>query len=335
MLKTFELEEMMAGRFLRLTMGHLTREWPYKLDQVLTSRHDLRAPRELHPIFHGSFDWHSCVHGWWQVMRLRRLHPALPEAEAAADLADRMLTRAKAEGERAGFDRPMAGTFERPYGWAWLLALHDELGRHPSQAWAAALAPLAETIAEHFAAYLPRLAWPVRSGNHGNTAFALVHALRWARRHDARLAAMIETCACEWFANDRAARPWEPGGEDFLSPTLCEAVLMQELGGHRNGWLQAFLPDPFGADAMVLVQPVEVADRTDGRLAHLDGLNLSRAWCWRVLAPSLPDPSAIKAVAARHLAASMPHLADDYMGEHWLATFAVLALTVSEDNGAS
>ncbi len=324
---THALDQATAGRFAALTLGHLTREWPYKLDQTLGGPGDLALPQTLHPIFHGSYDWHSCVHGWWQVMRLARLFPAMPAAAAVEALADRMLVAERAAGELAYLARPTTGSFERPYGWGWLLALHDELALRPDHGWAAAIEPLARAFAARFADYLPKLVYPVRSGKHDCTAFALVHALRWARTHDTALATLIEARAREWFGADRDCRPWEPSGEDFLSATLCEAVLMRDvLGASFEGWLSDFLPDPFGAAAACLRAPALVSDRSDGRLAHLDGVNLSRAWGWRSIADALPDPVRARGIADAHLAEALPHLADDYMGEHWLATFALLAL---------
>ena len=322
------LDRATAERFAALTLGHLTREWPYKLDQILTGPEDLERPGVLHPIFHGSFDWHSCVHGWWQVMRLARLFPDMAGTPAIQALADRMLVPDRVAGEIAYLERPMTGGFERPYGWGWLLALHDELARRPDRIWAAALEPLARAFAVRFAAYLPKLAYPVRSGKHDSTAFALIHALRWARTHDAGLAQLIEQRSRTWFGEDRDARPWEPSGEDFLSATLCEAVLMRDvLGADFPAWLTGFLPDPYGEATACLRTPATVTDRSDGRLAHLDGLNLARAWCWRTLAEDLPNPPIARTTADAHLATALPHLADDYMGEHWLATFALLALT--------
>ncbi len=324
------LDSVTAERFATLTLGHLIREWPYKLDQILTGPDDLAAPKMLHPVFHGSFDWHSCVHGWWQVMRLARLFPEMTVTPAIEALADRMLVPDLVAGEVAYLDRPMTGGFERPYGWGWLLALHAELALRPDRSWATALEPLARAFAARFKAYLPKLAYAVRSGKHDSTAFALIHALRWARTHDTALASLIEARARFWFGADRDARPWEPSGEDFLSATLCEAVLMRDvLGDEAGAWLCAFLPDPAGAAVACLRVPAIVTDRRDGRLAHIDGLNLARAWCWYSLADALPDPAATEAVARAHLDAALPHLADDYMGEHWLATFALLALTTA------
>ncbi|WP_380781081.1 DUF2891 domain-containing protein [Sphingomonas sp. R86520] len=324
---THVIDSATGSRFAELTLGHLTREWPYKLDQVLAGPADLALPRTLHPVFHGSFDWHSCVHGWWQVMRLARLFPDMAQAGAIEALADRMLVPDRIEGELAYLDRPNTGGFERPYGWAWLLALHDELAQRSDRSWAAAVEPLARAFARRFSAYLPKLIYPVRSGKHDCTAFALVHAVRWARTYDVPLADLIEARARVWFGQDRDCRPWEPSGEDFLSATLCEATLMQMiLGADFPQWLAGFLPDPYGAATMCLRTPAVVTDRSDGRLAHLDGVNLSRAWCWRRIADALPDPARARAIADAHLAEALPHLADDYMGEHWLATFALLAL---------
>jgi hypothetical protein len=233
----------------------------------------------------------------------------------------------KIAGELAFFTRAASDGFERPYGWAWLLALHEELSMRPDRPWGQAVAPLAHHLAAAFRDYLPKLLYPLRSGKHDCTAFALVLARRWGLRHDADLVRIIDMRAQAWFGNDRHARPWEPGGEDFLSPTLCEAVLMRAvLPAEAFGtWFAAFMPDPFGEDTACLRQPAQVTDRSDGRLAHLDGLNLSRAWCWRRLAADCGDEARIQAIADEHLAQAMPHLADHYMGEHWLATFALLA----------
>lgn len=314
----------LASRFAGLTLGHLGREWPNKLDHAMAGPEDVSSPRALHPIFFGSYDWHSCVHGWWQVMRIARAFPDLPEAPAIRAAADAMLVPAMVAGELAYLARPQSAGFERPYGWAWLLALHGELATHEEERWAEALALLAHCFAERFRGYLPKLTYPVRHGAHSNTAFALVLAHGWAMRQGASLVGLIETRAREWFLNDRDARVWEPSGEDFLSPTLCEAVLMAAVlpGSEFADWFAEFLPGPGP-----LLEPVVVSDRTDGRIAHLDGLNLSRAWCWRRLAAvGGIDAAMAEAAAKRHLTASLPHLADDYMGEHWLATFALLAL---------
>jgi hypothetical protein len=326
------LDTVRAATFANLTLGHVGQEYPHKLDQVLTGDADLLPPRVLHPIFHGSFDWHSCVHGWWQLLTLLRLHPGIaPEAEIRAR-ADAMFTPANVAGELAFLDRPYSAGFERPYGWAWLLALHGEALRHDA-AWGETLARLARAFADRFAAFLPKLTYPLRVGTHFNTAFALILAHDWAREHDPALVAMIGERARDWFARDRACQAWEPGGDEFLSPALCEALLMSRVLGAADfrAWFDAFLPDLARGEPTTLFTPAIVSDRSDGKIAHLDGLNLSRAWCWRGLARTLGEdhrlaPS-MRDAADCHLAASLPHLADDYMGTHWLASFALLALT--------
>lgn len=321
----------LAGRFVHITLAHLGRQYPFKMDLVLNGAGDARPPIQFHPIFHGSFDWHSCVHGWWQVMRLVRLFPDMPEAVEVRSRADRMLVPDKVAGERAYLQRPLAQGFERPYGWGWLLALHHELSRHDGP-WADALEPLALDFAERFHAFLPRLTYPLRVGTHFNIAFALIHALRWADERDLALVDLIRTSALGWFARDRDCQAWEPGGDEFLSPALTEALLMSRLlpAGQFAIWLGDFLPHLAKGRPESLFTPAIVSDRSDGKIAHLDGLNLSRAWCWRgiaaALGPDAPLAPIAEAAAARHLAASLPHVAGDYMGEHWLASFALLAI---------
>ncbi|MDV5824409.1 DUF2891 domain-containing protein [Sphingobium naphthae] len=320
-----------ASRFAALTLSHLGREYPFKMDLVLNGPQDARPPREHHPIFHGSFDWHSCVHGWWQVMRLMRLFPDVAQAPAIRARADAMLTPTHVAGERAYLIRPMSAGFERPYGWAWLLALHAELDRHDAP-WAAALAPLAGDFAARFHAFLPKLTYPLRVGTHYNIAFALIHALDWAQRRDDALVALIRTRALHWFGRDRACQAWEPGGDEFLSPALCEALLMSRILNRAAfaAWFHDFLPVLSQGEPATLFTPATVSDRSDGKIAHLDGLNLSRAWCWRGIAAALGPDDPVSPLAQRaaqvHLDASLPHVAGDYMGEHWLATFALLAL---------
>lgn len=327
----------LAARFARITLDHIGREYPYKLDQILSGPGDILPPAQLHPIFHGSFDWHSCVHGWWQLLTIARLFPDLPEAAAITARADAMLTPALIAGELAYLDRPMTAGFERPYGWAWLLALHAEAARHDAP-WGDALAPLAAAFAARFVAYLPKLTYAVRAGVHGNTAFALVLAHDWAIKHDPALATLIDARAREWFGGDRGCQAWEPSGDDFLSPALVEALLMSRVlpvTGFAS-WLNAFLPALAHREPATLFTPAMVSDRTDGKIAHLDGLNLSRAWCWRGIAEALgvshPYAAAMTGAADRHLAASLPHLDDDYMGSHWLATFALLAVIAGDPN---
>lgn len=329
------LDQALAEKFAALALGHVTREYPNKLDHVLAGPDDVGDPRGLHPVFYGSFDWHSCVHGYWLLARLRRLFPGLTAGPAIKALFDTHLTATKIAGERDYLTRPTARGFERPYGWGWLLALAAELNRADdadAKRWAAALAPLAQDFAARFKTFLPLATYPVRAGTHGNTAFALTLTLDYADQvGDVALASLCRERATAWHGGDRDAQAWEPSQDDFLSPTLIVAELMRHVlpAGDYAPWLSSFLPRVADGEPATLFQPATPSDRTDGKIAHLDGLNLSRAWCWRAIAPALPGPARVRAEAAAdaHLSASLPHVAGDYMGEHWLATFALLALT--------
>jgi hypothetical protein len=265
------------------------------------------------------------------LLRLIRLYPDLEAAPAIRARADAMFVPDKVAGELAYLERPGAAGFERPYGWAWMLALHDEASRHDAS-WAATLEPLALLFARRFTDFLPRLTYPLRVGTHFNSGFALTLAWDWARERDSALRHEIATVARDWFGKDRDCQAWEPGGDEFLSPALCEAMLMSRVldAASFRSWFDAFLPHVGAGEPASLFTPAIVSDRTDGKIAHLDGLNLTRAWCWRVIAaklgPSHPVATRAEATAAAHLAVSLPHLGDDYMGEHWLATFALLAL---------
>jgi hypothetical protein len=325
------LTPAIASQFARTTLAHLGKSYPYKMDLVLNGPEDVRMPADFHPIFHGSFDWHSCVHGWWQVMRLARLFPEMAEKSDIYARADEMLVPEKVAVERSFLDRPMSASFERPYGWAWLLALHAELERHHGP-WASALEPLALDFANRFHGFLPKLTYPLRVGTHFNISFALVLALEWAEERDTALKTLIAVKAQGWFSGDQDCQAWEPGGDEFLSSALTEALLMSRVlqKAAFSDWFDCFLPDaPIGRPAS-LFTPALVSDRSDGKIAHLDGLNLSRAWCWRsiagVLGPEHPVSAIAEQASVKHLDASLPHVTGDYMGEHWLATFALLAL---------
>jgi hypothetical protein len=324
-----KLDADLAGKFARIALGHVTREYPHKLDHVLLGDEDALPPRALHPIFHGSFDWHSCVHGWWTLLTLRRLFPDNPEAQAIVGLADQAFTTEKVAGELAYLGRSLSAGFERPYGWGWLLYLHHEASRYEDRDWAAELEPLANAFAERFKTYLAKLTYPISVGTHFNTAFALTLAHEWSMHRDPELLLAIERWAEAAFGQRRDYRGWEPGGDEFLSPALTAAHLMSRVRGQADftPWLEAFLMDGGQLDHMF--SPAVVSDRSDGKIAHLDGLNLSRAWSFRVLAQKVrphPGRAMLEALAERHLAAALPHVAGDYMGEHWLASFALLAL---------
>lgn len=324
------LDAELASRMTTIALGHVAREYPHKLDHVLEQDADALPPHLLHPIFFGSYDWHSCVHGWWTLLTLRRLFPHIDEATAIAELANRSFTAEKVGAELAYLSRPSSRGFERPYGWAWLLQLHLEASRHDDR-WGPELEPLARAFADRLASYLQVMTYPIRVGTHFNTAFALILSLEWAEIFDADLARAIRDRALHWFGSDRDCQAWEPGGDEFLSSALTEGLCMaRSHPALFTQWFAEFLPRLAIREPATLFDPAIVSDRSDGKIAHLDGLNLSRAWCWRAIAPLLPPPQRAVAEAASdtHLAAAMPHLAGDYMGEHWLASFALLAFLV-------
>lgn len=330
------LDAKTAARFAQAALGHVTREYPNKLDHVLNGPEDALGPRTLHPIFFGSFDWHSCVHGWWTLFTLRRLYPDAAEAAAIADLADDLFTPENVAAEVAYLARPYARGFERPYGWGWLLMLQTELERQADprgRIWADNLRPLAEAFADRFKAFLPISTYPVRTGTHYNTAFALRLALDYAEAvDDHALADLCRSAALRWHSDDRDNRAWEPSQDEFLSPTLMVSELMRRVmqDGDFATWFDLHLPRLEQLEPATLFQPATVSDRSDGKIAHLDGLNLSRAWCWRGVASALPACDPRRAIALKaaedHLDAALPHVTGDYMGEHWLASFALLAI---------
>lgn len=328
-----------AASFARIALANVVREYPNHPNHVLAGPDDASTPRALHPAFYGSYDWHSCVHMHWLLACVRRRHPALPECAPIAEVFADHLAPAHVAAECAYFARPESTTFERTYGWAWLLKLATELdasGDAAAQAWAEQLAPLAAVIVARYLDYLPRQRRPLRQGLHPNSAFGLAFALDYATQCDEpALAALCRATALRWFGEDRdVPAAWEPSGADFLSPALVEADLMRRVlpAGAFAGWLAAFLPGLAGGEPAALLTPVAVDDRADPQLVHLDGLNLSRAWCLAGIAGALPaaDPRGdiLRGALARHLAAGLAGLASgEYAGTHWLASFAALALS--------
>ena len=336
--RTTILAERAEG-YLRAALGCVTKEYPHHPWFTATGPESYRTHREYHPAFYGSFDWHSCVEMHWAIVRLLRRFPDLPSAGDARRTLDARLTPGHLETEVAFF-RSNPG-FERPYGWGWLLTLHHELATWDAAdggRWAAAVAPLADLLASHLLDWMPKLTYPQRTGLHPNTAFgvsrALDHAGWRADRGDGALRDAIALAADQWFGRD-ADYPahYEPSGADFLSPALCEAELMARLlpPDAFPGWLGRFLPGIAAGSPAALFHPATVSDSTDGQIAHLHGLNLSRAWGFVRLAGHLPAGDAradpLLAAAERHAAAALPHVVGgDYMTEHWLAAYATLLL---------
>jgi Protein of unknown function (DUF2891) len=330
------LTPAMTSKFAGLALKHVTREYPNYIQHVLNGPLDLREPRDLHPVFFGSFDWHSCVHAYWLLATVLRLFPEVGDARKIEKLFDAQLTSSRVDAEVDYLDQPLRGTFERPYGWAWLLMLAAELDRHGSghaTKWREALAPLTTAFVDRFLAFLPKATYPTRVGTHFNSAFAVALALEYAEvASNLSLRSILVSKARDWYGRDSDCQAWEPGGDDFLSSALMEAECMRRAldADEFSRWLDAFLPKLPDRQPETLFAPAIVSDRSDGKIAHLDGLNLTRAWCWRSIASTWPasDPrrSIALEAAETHLAASLPYVAGDYMGEHWLATFALLAL---------
>jgi Protein of unknown function (DUF2891) len=318
----------LANAFAAIALGHVTREYPNKLDHVLAAPGDARGPKDLHPVFYGSFDWHSCVHGYWMLANLYRRFPAMPSAAAIRTLFDTHLVPDRVAAECAYLASPSTLGFERPYGWAWLLKLAAELALHETpegRIWSASIEPLAGVFVARFTAFLPLATYPIRAGVHSNTAFAIRLALEY---QDDALRGLLTDTARRWYAGDTDCQAWEPGGDEFLSSALIEAECMRAAlpNAEFRPWFANFLPRVGQCLPATLFTPATVSDRSDGKIAHLDGLNLSRAWCWRALADFTPDPEAIRRTAQAHIDASLPHVSGEYMGEHWLCSFAVLAL---------
>ena len=329
----------LASAFAHIALANVIREFPNKLDHVMGAAGDARRPRDLHPAFYGSFDWHSCVHMHWLLARVRRIVPDLPQRKAIEALFDDHLTTSNMAAECAYLARPESRSFERTYGWAWLLELATELRRGSdaaSRRWAAMIKPLADAFVHRYVEYLPNQQYPLRAGVHPNSAFGILFALDHARAAgEVALEALCVERARTWFGGDRDAPvAWEPSGADFFSPALIEAELMRRVLPQPEfaAWLEVFLPGLARREPGTLFTPAEVTDRTDPFIVHLDGLNFSRAWCLRGIASALSrsDPRApiLREAGVVHLEAGMAGMeGSDYMGEHWLATFATLALT--------
>jgi hypothetical protein len=329
----------LASRFAGLALAGIGREWPHSYQHLARRPADVRSPRELHPAFFGCLDWHSSVHGHWTLARVLRRFPTLPSAARIRAALDGSLTKDHIAAELAYFQAPGRESFERPYGWGWLLALAAELraGRDPyARRWSRAIRPLEKFIAESFCGYLSRLAYPVRTGVHSNTAFALSLALDYAQAAvHRRLEEVIFSRSRDFYGADADAPvAWEPGGEDFLSPSLAEADLMSRVlpAAEFRRWLARFLPGFASGEACALMRPPRVIDRRDPKQVHLDGLCLSRAWALHRIASVMPLGDKVRAAAERHARAGLAHVSSgDYAGEHWLASFAVYLLA----NGAA
>ena len=327
------LDKEEANRLVELPLACIDLQYPNKLGQVLGSDQDLLAPEKLHPAFYGCFDWHSAVHGHWSLVRLVRLYPDLNRRHEVMEKLSEHLTAENIDREIDYFNNALNGSFERMYGWAWLLKLAEELQAYEAQdadVLRTSIEPLAQLIAEKVRAFLPRLKYPIRVGTHTNTAFALAMVYDYATAfEDDDLKKLVVQRAKDFYLEDvHCPMGWEPSGYDFLSPCLEEADIMRRVlsvDTYRD-WLHEFLPELAKKDFQL--EPGMVSDRKDGHLVHLDGLNFSRAWCLYGIVDTLPEYQHLVRIANDHVNYSLPNLIDDsYEGGHWLASFALLALT--------
>lgn len=327
-------EGVVTDRFARLALACVHKEYPNKIAHVLNSDADARPPRELYPAFYGCYDWHSSVHGHWLLVRILNTDPGTPYREAILAALGHSFTPEIIAGEVAYFQEPDRASFERPYGTAWFLQLMTELreAEFPEAAeWAETLAPLEALIADYTSAWLPRLVYPIRIGTHNQTAFAFGLMLDWAdSTGNTAFRDQIAAKARAFHLGDvNCPLAYEPSGEDFLSPCLMQADLMRRVmdQGEYTGWLSAFLPQIPTDGSAGWLEPGIVLDPSDGKLVHLDGLNLSRAWALEGIASALPetDPrrAALVAAAAAHKESGIAAVSDEhYAGSHWLASFA-------------
>jgi hypothetical protein len=333
------LTQAEASHFAKLALKCIQKEYPNQPDHTNNDGDDVRSPRAMHPAFYGCFDWHSTVHGHWMLVHLLRLFPNLPESRDIRKALDANLSAKNIAGEVTYLKQTNRASFERTYGWAWLLKLAEELygwNDEDGRRWSRNLQPLADAFGEKYLAFLPKQNYPIRTGVHPNTAFGLAFALDYARAiGDPKLTVLIVERSHAYFGRDvNYPAAWEPGGEDFFSPALMEADLMRRVMPQREftAWFHRFLPGVARNQPRALLEPAIVTDRTDPKLVHLDGLNLSRAWCMRNIASALPKNDPARRILARsaeaHARAALGFVASgNYEGEHWLASFAVYLLT--------
>jgi hypothetical protein len=322
-----------ANRLATLPLNCLQTEYPNKLGQTLGTKDDIKEPHILHPAFYGCFDWHSSVHGHWSLVKLLKTYPNLDNEESIRKILEQNISKENIANEVMYFEEKYNKTYERTYGWAWLLKLADEL-----KSWDDTLArildnnlqPLTDKIAANYINFLPKLKYPIRVGTHTNTAFGLTFAWDYANSNSLdTLKALIIAKSKEFYLQDELCPiDWEPSGYDFLSPCLEEIDLMRRVLNENefSEWINKFAPQLNSTEFSL--EPGEVLDREDGLLVHLDGLNFSRAWVLYGLANQYPDYKHLKRIANKHVEYSLTNLTDgNYEGEHWLATFAIYALS--------
>lgn len=332
-----ELHLDQAKKIFDLPTHCISVEYPNKLGNVLGSDADLKTPKQLRPIFYGCFDWHSSVHGFWSIVKLMKNFPELDQNNQVRNELNQLITAENVAVEMAFFNDKNNKNFERTYGWAWLLQLQMELNHwqdKDAQVWAKNMKPLSDLIIVRYKEYLPKLVYPIRTGTHDNTAFGLSLAIDYARSvNDKTFEKVIIDNANRLYLKDKSCNiAFEPSGSDFLSACLEEALLMSKIHPHDEykKWLKGFLPQLQKKNFDL--KPGVVSDRTDGHLVHLDGLNFSRATALYQIEHKLPELKHLNKIAQNHLNYSLNNITnDDYMGSHWLGTFALYALKTKHE----
>jgi|TARA_B110000093_G_scaffold175080_1_gene209023 hypothetical protein len=325
-----------AHALASLPLACLETQYPNKLNQTLSDPSQIKQPKALHPAFYGCFDWHSSVHGHWSLVYLLKNFPALEEAEMIKKLLIDHLSAENIIIEVNYFNEAGNQSFERTYGWAWILKLAEELHTWDTplaRQLEANLQPLTDHIVNAYLNFLPKLIYPIRVGEHSNTAYGLSLAYDYAQVFDHEpLNQLIKSSVNRFYAEDQGCPlTWEPSGFDFLSPCLEEANLMRKVYSPNvfKNWLSTFLPSILRSNFKLA--PALVGDRTDGKLVHLDGLNFSRAWCLYGITETLPEYAHLAIIANDHFNSSINNVVDDhYAGAHWLGTFAIYALDASD-----
>lgn len=326
-----------ANRLSILPLKCLDAEYPNKLGQTLGSKEDIANPKQLHPAFYGCFDWHSAVHGHWSLVRLLKQFPNIDHAQEIKDKLTQNLSKENIFEEVNYFKGKYNASYERTYGWVWILKLAEELHTWDSpyaRELEQNLQPLTDVIVANMMTFLPKLNYPIRVGEHPNTAFALSFAWDYTLTfNNIAFRELIVKRAKDFYLDDKKAPlSWEPGGFDFLSPSLEEIDIMRKVLPKDEflKWILTFLPQVTKSDFDLEVG--KVSDRTDGKLVHLDGLNFSRAWCLYGLANNYPQFEYLKNIANKHLLYSLPSVVDgNYEGGHWLGTFAIYALDAASE----
>lgn len=335
----FKIDKVLASKFANMALRCIEKEYPNKPSHVMNSEKEVWSPRQMHPAFFGCFDWHSAVHGHWMLIRLLKKFPDLSNQTQIRNALNHNLKAENILKEVQYFKQKGRKSFERTYGWAWLLKLVEELeGWDDPQGkiWRLNIKPLEKEIIKKYLGFFPMQTYPIRTGVHPNTAFGLAFALDYARRvNNQLLINLIIERSCTYFKNDtNCPATWEPGGEDFFSPCLMEADLMRRILKPEEFtlWFHNFLPEIIEGKPKILLEPATVTDRSDGKLVHLDGLNLSRAWCMIHIASALKEKDDARKIllksAYKHTEDALRNIhSGDYAGEHWLASFAIYLLT--------